>query len=114
MMKFVLLLLLPVCAWADPGIPPGPTHCVITRDSHGKIARSHTALKAFVKDNACPATGLHSTHCPGYVIDHRRPLCSCGKDESSNMQWQTLFDSYRKDRLEDTLCAKLKRLGYVK
>lgn len=114
MIKFVWLLLLPVCAWADPSIPGGPTHCVIQRDQHGKIARSRDTLKAFVKDHVCPATGLHSTHCPGFILDHRRPLCACGKDEPANLQWQTLQDSHRKDRLEDALCAELKRRRYVK
>lgn len=111
---WLCLAWLPIFAWADPSIPIGPDHCILSRDSHGKIARSRASLKAFVKVHACPATGLHSTHCPGYVLDHLRPLCSCGKDEPSNMQWQELKESHRKDRREDALCARLKRLGYVK
>ena len=27
--------------------------------------------------------------CPGYVVDHVRPLASVGADAPSNMQWQT-------------------------
>ena len=44
-----------------------------------RIPRSQAAKNAFVKRNACPATGLHKLPCAGHVIDHRVFLeCSLG------------------------------------
>lgn len=78
--------------------------CVPKRDSHGRIARSATAVKHFKKAVACPATGLTTGRCPGYVVDHVYPLCACGADTPSNMQWQSLKDSKAKDLWERKLC----------
>jgi len=50
---------------------------------------------------------------PGYVIDHIIPLCAGGKDEPSNMQWQELAASYRKDVFERALCAAMKKQGML-
>ena len=89
--------------------------CVLKRSTNGKIARSTAAVNAFKRANACPATGKASTaSCPGFIVDHIVPLCACGEDKPSNMQWQTLADSKAKDRLEDKQCAVLKKSGAVK
>ena len=89
--------------------------CVLKRDANGKIARSTAAVNAFKRANACPANGKASTaSCPGYIVDHVIPLCACGEDKPSNMQWQTLADSKAKDKLEDKQCAALKKSGAVK
>jgi len=37
---------------------------------------------------------------PGYVVDHIKPLAEGGKDEPSNMQWQTVEEAKAKDRIE--------------
>jgi hypothetical protein len=67
-------------------------------------ARHHAPLVAFAKAHPCPATGEPVTHCPGYVIDHVKPLCDCGKDEPANMQWERAAVAKKKDRLENQLC----------
>ncbi|MGE5096922.1 MAG: HNH endonuclease signature motif containing protein [Betaproteobacteria bacterium] len=72
----------------------------VHRDSHGKIARSQNARNAFKRSHPCPSTGRHSGACPGYVIDHIRPLKRGGADEAYNMQWQTRAEARAKDRYE--------------
>ena len=72
----------------------------VTRDSHGKIARSPQALQHFKKSNPCPATGKTYGSCPGYTVDHVVPLKRGGSDSSSNMQWQTNAEAKQKDKWE--------------
>lgn len=84
-----LLFLLPAICVAYPCPHP-------VRDSRQRTA--------FVKLHPCPATGIRSTKCPGYVIDHIIPLCACGLDRPSNMQWQTIAEAKRKDVSERRLC----------
>lgn len=50
---------------------------------------------------------------PGYIVDHRIPLCAGGADSVDNMQWQTRSASYTKDSFERALCRELRRQGYV-
>ena len=70
------------------------------RDKHGKIARSPAAKKQFQKSHPCPATGSTSGSCKGYVIDHVKALKHGGKDDPSNMQWQTKEQARAKDHWE--------------
>jgi hypothetical protein len=72
----------------------------VQRDSHGKIKRSATAKNAFKRQQPCPATGKSRGACPGYVIDHVKPLECGGADAPSNMQWQTAAAGKAKDRTE--------------
>ena len=71
-----------------------------TRDRHGRISRSTTARHAFQRSHPCPSTGKVSGPCPGYVIDHIKPLKRGGPDSSSNMQWQIKAAARAKDRTE--------------
>ncbi len=72
----------------------------VKRDQHGKIARSQKAKDSFRKHHPCPSTGRTTGACPGYVIDHIRPLKRGGADDPSNMQWQTRADAKAKDKWE--------------
>lgn len=72
----------------------------VPRDANGRIARSSTAKTEFKRSNPCPATGRSSGSCPGYVIDHVRPLKRGGADSPSNMQWQTASEAKAKDKFE--------------
>ena len=72
----------------------------VTRESHGRIARSTKAKDAFKHQHPCPATGRSTGGCPGYVIDHVTALKRGGRDDPSNMQWQTVTDAKAKDKVE--------------
>ena len=72
----------------------------VTRDSHGRIKRSESARLAFEHHHPCPSTGKTSGACPGYVIDHIRPLKRGGPDDPGKMQWQTEDAAKAKDRWE--------------
>lgn len=70
------------------------------RDSHGRIQRSEKAKRDFQKSHPCPSTGRASGSCPGYVVDHVKPLKRGGQDAPSNMQWQTKQAAKEKDKTE--------------
>jgi len=69
-------------------------------------SRSAAARAEFKRQHPCPATGQARGACPGYVIDHVKPLCAGGADASSNMQWQTVDDAKAKDRAERAQCPR--------
>jgi hypothetical protein len=56
----------------------------VERTAAGKIARSPQARSQFKKANPCPSTGRTHGSCPGYVIDHVKPLKRGGADRPSN------------------------------
>jgi hypothetical protein len=64
---------------------------------------------AFAKAHPCPATGKARGACPGYVVDHIKPLCAGGVDRPSNMQWQTVKEAKIKDRLEARECSRIRK-----
>ena len=70
------------------------------RDSHGRIKRSPEARRDFQKSHPCPSTGRTSGACPGYVVDHVKPLKRGGADAPGNMQWQTTQAAKEKDKTE--------------
>lgn len=70
-----------------------------------RIHRSTAAKHEFQRANPCPSTGQRRGRCPGYVVDHVRPLCAGGPDRPDNMQWQTVADGKAKDRIERRECA---------
>lgn len=62
--------------------------------------RDPAARRAFQQYNPCPSTGKRTGKCPGYVVDHIRPLKRGGPDTPDNMQWQTKEAAKAKDRIE--------------
>jgi len=72
----------------------------VQRDSHGKIRRSAASKNAFKRQQPCPSTGKSRGACPGYVIDHVKPLECGGADAPANMQWQTVSAGKAKDKTE--------------
>jgi hypothetical protein len=76
-------------------------YCVTCeRDSRGHIKRSQEARILFKRLYPCPSTGKSYGKCPGYIIDHIVALKRGGKDEPSNMQWQTVQEAKEKDQWE--------------
>lgn len=76
------------------------TYGSVPRDNHGRIKRSEAAKDAFRRRHPCPSTGKSRGACPGYVIDHVKPLANGGADAPNNMQWQTKADAKAKDKWE--------------
>ncbi len=71
-----------------------------------KTQRDSAQRATFMQHHPCPSTGKTKGRCPGYVVDHIRPLCAGGPDASSNMQWQTVEQAKNKDRLEREQCKR--------
>jgi hypothetical protein len=70
------------------------------RTANGRIARSSAARSAFQAVHPCPATGKTSGACPGFVVDHIKPLKRGGAGAPGNMQWQTRAAAKAKDKVE--------------
>lgn len=72
----------------------------VYRNAEGRIARDQKQKAKFERSHPCPSTGRHSGACPGYVIDHIKPLKRGGADRPENMQWQTKEAAKQKDKIE--------------
>lgn len=72
----------------------------ISDNVDAKIKRSSSAKREFKKERPCPSTGQSTGACPGWVIDHIKPLKKGGPDRPSNMQWQSVEEAKEKDRWE--------------
>lgn len=66
--------------------------------------RSSSARTHFAHDTPCPGTHQNRLPCPGFVIDHKIPLCAGGLDAPVNMQWEEYAESKRKDKEEVYWC----------
>lgn len=75
-------------------------------ESSRRAERSTAMRSAFQKMHPCPSTGRTSGACPGYVVDHIKPLCANGMDLPSNMQWQSKSQAASKDGAERKECAR--------
>jgi hypothetical protein len=67
------------------------TSSAISRNRRGRIRRSAAAKRSFERQHPCPSTGRSSGRCPGYVVDHVRPLECGGADARatcSGRQWR--------------------------
>lgn len=80
-------------------------------DALGCPSRNQAEKRRFALAHPCPTTGKPLPSCPGYVIDHRIPLCARGADKATNMQWQTLVEAHAKDRREAAYCACRRKSG---
>jgi hypothetical protein len=87
--------------------------CLIAMLSLGSLSaapvRDPAKVRAFRKTHPCPKTGMLTGSCPGYVIDHIKPLCFGGADDPSNMAWEETAASYIKDNFEREACALKKQ-----
>jgi len=67
---------------------------------HATRKRDPAQRRAFQHTHPCPANARKMGACPGYVVDHIKPLKRGGADRPSNMQWQTRAEAKAKDRWE--------------
>lgn len=66
--------------------------------------RSEAKKNSFKSIKPCPSNGEDHGPCPGYVIDHIKPLACGGADDPGNMQWQTVEEGKAKDAWERAGC----------
>jgi len=77
--------------------------CGVTSGTPGN--RSAAAVAEFKQSNPCPATGSSRGACPGYEVDHRKPLAAGGADRPSNMQWLSKSQHRAKTASERRACV---------
>jgi hypothetical protein len=66
----------------------------------------------FSTHKSCPANDERRGACPGYVVDHIKPLCAGGDDSVDNMQWQEYSESLMKDKVERMMCRDIRDLNH--
>ena len=76
----------------------------LAENGNAAIKRSHAAVYQFKLMQPCPATQKARGACPGWVVDHIKPLACGGPDAPANMQWQTSKDAKEKDKWERRGC----------
>ena len=59
-----------------------------------------------MKMNPCPATGKARGACPGWQVDHIKPLKCGGADLPHNMQWLTVEQHKIKTAREAKDCRR--------
>ena len=84
---------------------------MVATTADARIPRSAKAKAEFKAMHPCPETGQIKGACPGWVIDHIKPLCAGGADDPANMQWQSVDEAKRKDRWERRICNVNYRWG---
>ena len=82
---------------------------LLSRSANAETHRDPHQRALFMKSHPCPANGNTHGRCPGYIVDHIKPLCASGPDRPSNMRWQTVAEAKKKDRLEAQECRALRR-----
>lgn len=80
--------------------------CALSAGASAEYDRSKKVLREFVKQQACPSTGLHRFPCPGWQVDHIIPLKCLGLDDPENLQWLTVEDHKAKTKREARECRK--------
>lgn len=69
-------------------------------------SRSASPVREFRAANPCPSTGRTRGACPGWQVDHIRPLCDGGRDHPSNLQWLTVDEHRIKTRSDLLACRR--------
>jgi hypothetical protein len=67
-------------------------------------ARFISSKAAFRRATPCPATGLTSGPCPGFVVDYIMPLTCGGINDPINIQWATVDAAKAQRKWERSGC----------
>lgn len=87
---FLLTLLVPIFSHAstsDSALIETRYCGAPVRNADGTIRRRAAVLAAFQRIHPCPSTGLTKGACPGWQMNHDRPLACGGCDAVSNLSW---------------------------
>lgn len=81
------------------------TNSTPPRDAKGVIKRDAKVIREYRKLYPCPSTGLYTGACPGWSLDHPKPISCGGVDAVWNMTWmdnriKTCSADFCKDRYE--------------
>lgn len=74
-----------------------------------QVKRNPAVVRDFQRLAVCPSTLRRGGPCPGYVIDHKWPLCACGPDQVANLEYQDTVAAKAKDAVEKRQCAALRK-----
>jgi hypothetical protein len=90
---------------SQPQTAPAPRKAPAVAHSLPAGRGRSAAMKNLFKSlRPCPSTGETQGPCPGYVVDHVKPLACGGADDPRNMQWQTVAEGKAKDQWERIGC----------
>jgi hypothetical protein len=76
-----------------------------------ELVRSRAQIRGFRAEYPCPSTGRIRGACPGWQVDHIRPLCAGGEDKRSNMHWLATEDHRFKTSVDVRECRKLRQMA---
>jgi hypothetical protein len=88
----------PKTAQKKKGAPAGSTAAEAPRGLSPRAERSAAAREAFERQ-----TGYANGR-PGYLVEYIVPLSCGGTDTPGNMQWLTLAEARRKNKLDSARC----------
>jgi hypothetical protein len=77
--------------------------CTISLTTNA-TTRSPAARAEFQRMHPCPVNAARRGPCPGYQIDHIKPLKCGGPDRYTNMQWLTVEQHKAKTKREAAWC----------
>jgi hypothetical protein len=73
------------------------------------IKRDRAQVRAFRAENPCPSTRRIRGACPGFQVDHSKPLCAAGSDTPDNMAWLSIEDHKWKTFVDLRECRRFRR-----
>jgi hypothetical protein len=79
--------------------------CPVVVGVEKQTKRDPHQVVLFKEKNACPSTKKLGNHpCPGWIVNHIKPLACNGPDTPENMEWEEQAASYKRDVWERQIC----------